>query len=191
MLKNKMRWNFVLVPGCAVLLGGCVAQPPEPVPTPQVVADVVPSILTQDQAMVAAEILFADYLAALDLVWQTGASDPTTMASTTSTRGLVREIDMVQGLAGSGRVQVGDSSFDHLALQKFNAFPDGSAVLDVTLCIDLADTTMVDTETGLNPKVPTHVRLPFSATLVTEVDSETGFVVDELRDWNDADFCVQ
>ena len=190
MLKKNTRWIFVLVPGCAVFLGGCVVQPPEPAPTPVVVAEVLPTMLTQDQAMVAADALFADYLAALDTFWQTGASDPTTMASTTSTRGLVRELELVQGLAGQGRVQVGASSFDHLALQQFSAFPDGSAVLDVTVCVDLADTTMVDTGTGLNPKVPSPARTPLSATLVTDLDSDTGFVVDELRSWEEEDFCV-
>ena len=121
-----------------VAVSGCDAADPRvtPAPTPSA----TPVFASDEEALAAAEVAYAAYLAVSDAIFAEGGADPERLSGVASGDFLEASIAGFQKVQTNGWRSVGTSTADSYELQKFD--PDGSVT--VYLCTDVSGVDVVD-----------------------------------------------
>lgn len=163
----------------AVLLVGCVPKTEVVNPVPQ--PSVTPPFASDEEALAAAVEAYARYLKVTDEILQGGGKDPS-LASTVMTGELLdANLESFDNFKAQGLHTIGESSFDQVTLQQFDAYSLGTAIVVIYVCTDVTATDVLDSE-GQSVVAPD--RLDRGTYLVTfDFDYEVGALLvahDEL-----------
>ena len=169
----------------ALVLCGCVQQPPPVVPTST--PSVAPVFASDADALAAAKKAYTGYLAATDAVNRSGGSDLDALrpwATPTAVSSAVRT------MADVNRAQehiVGDLAFYNISLERVGLDAHGHTNVVIYVCLDARGTKILD-EKGRDVR-PTRVAVaPFEVTLLTTT-SASELRVEGSEPWAGSDFC--
>ena len=180
-----MRNVFVIAVGLAALaLTGCVEPGPEVTPT---ASPGEPVFASEEEALAAAEEVFAQYVEATTLTGSSGGQDLSGFEGILTDRKFDEEAAYAEELAASGQRLVGAYGFFGFELQQ--ADTSEPVFVQVYVCLDLTDVKYVDAQgNDLSAESPITAS-PLEVVLVGSPSDPSILLIDQLERWTGEDFC--
>ena len=171
----------------ALVLGGCVQQPPPVVPTST--PSVAPVFASDADALAAAKKAYTGYLAATDAVGNSGGVQPDRMAPFVTAEWLPRELRDYESLAKKGEKFRGRTSFTNFTLQSHDQSSTGIAQVEAYVCVDVSKSTLLDAK-GRDITPATRINLiPAVVDFVGRTPHSSELLLDGSEPWSGANFC--
>ncbi len=141
---------------------------------------------SEEEALAAAQALYGEYQDAANALGQSGWVDPSPLEQFVRGDALRDEEKTAADFSAKGYRQVGEATFDSMALQQLSDTGAGSMVLTVYLCLDVSQTDIVDQ--GGNSISPSDrpLRLPLEVDF-DDFDDVLKLSRSEL--WSGENFC--
>jgi hypothetical protein len=155
-------------------------QPPEPNPS------ATPVYASEEEALAAAEELYGRYTKLANAIGQAGWKDTDAYAEVARGRALDSELATAADYSSKGYHQVGNLTFDSLALQQLRDGGSGSVTMTVYVCLDVTDVDVLDRH---NRSVISPERLDRQP-LEADIDDVDGQLkVTRSEAWSGDNFC--
>lgn len=178
---------LALVVAAALLLSGCIGEPPVVLPSPQ--SSTAPVFATDEEALAAAEEAYGRYLAASDAINAKDGKDPQTIAPFVHHEYLPELLDEFESFRANRTYVKGHVLFDSIRLQQYSDDLSGPAQIAVYLCLDVTNARLMSYEN--KDITPTrNDRLPLEVVFETE-GREQQLLVKSGELWTGADFCEE
>jgi hypothetical protein len=182
-----MRKSFVVVAVATLLLGGCVGPEPQITPT-ETVSE--PVFASEEEALAAAEEVFAAYLAATDQMGRSGGTDLSAFDGVVTERLLDEEESSAQTLQEKGWHLEGSYGYRDLKLQQLDQSSPPAVFLQAYVCLDLTNVAYYDSA-GIDQSVDGHSEFsPVEVVFQNEPSAPSTLVVDRADRWTGNDFCA-
>ena len=172
--------------GVLLLLAGCGEPTPTPTPTD---AASEPVFASEEEALAAAEELFAKYVAASDLMGTSGGNDLSGFEGILTENQLADETDQANDLLAAGKRLVGSNAFFEFRLQQLDQSDPPHVYLQAYLCADLSNVKYVDAQGVETSPSPDAVHLPIEAIFVDAPDEPTRLLIEDVRSWTGENYC--
>lgn len=140
-------------------LAGCVPGS-EPAPTPSPTPAATAVFASEEEALAAAEEVYAAFLATYDQVLQDGGEDPERLREHMTEETFGQELPSIEVFRENGYRAVGQSSFD-LQLQGYRT----SGSVSVYVCEDISGTDILDESGASIVSSPRTEVLPYEVSL--------------------------
>ena len=187
MLQRKSVWSVLLGGFCVVGLTGCFASEVDDTPSTAPIA--ASTFGSEEEARVAADTAYTNYLAATNSAGQSGGQDTSGLAATTTKDWLAHETNSYVEILQMGRMQQGVVTFDRLILQQVTE-TTASVHITVYACMDLSQVVTVDTSTGANPLRPESMLHPIEVAFESSDKAREKLVVSSQSPWQGENFCL-
>ena len=126
-----------------LLLSGCL--PSAPVVTPEPLPTSTPVFASDADALAAATDAYARYLAVSDQILKDGGTTPDRIEAVTTGEKLETELASYTEVQLAGYHSTGDTTFDHVALQRYAPQNvDGVGIVVLYLCEDVSRVNVMD-----------------------------------------------
>lgn len=172
----------------ALLASGCTTE--TPVPTPTAATTAPPIFASEDEALAAAEEIYARYSIASNLVLQEkGDKGPESLARYLHQELLEDVVDEFRQYRKDGIYSKGDIRYDSMRLQSYSDDGVHEAEIVVYLCIDVSKAFLYD-EHGKNVTPPGRPdRVPVVLEFQT-VDRTQDLLITSSEGWTGDNFCA-
>ena len=188
MLQKKATGTVVFATFCILALGGCVAEPAD-LSSPTA-ATLHPTFASEEDALVAADLAYTNYLVASDRAGQSGGEDDAMMATTTTPMWLQYETEAALKTDQLGRIQQGAMAHNRVTLQQLTNEPDGRVRVVIYACLDVSQIVIVDSATGENPTSPAAGTVPVEVTFESDAEEFGRLLVASHSPWEGENFCL-
>jgi hypothetical protein len=171
----------------ALVLGGCVRQPPPVVPTST--PSVAPVFATDADALAAAKTAYTGYLAVTDLVGNQGGSDATRIAPFVTSAWLPHELGDYRALAKLGESFDGRSRWTYFKIQDRSQSASGIAEVHAYVCVDVSKSVLLDSKgRDITPKNRVDF-FPSVVDLQGRTSGSSVLLFGGSEPWTGANFC--
>jgi hypothetical protein len=176
---------FVVAVATVVLLAGCVGPAPTPTPT-EAVSE--PVFASEEEALAAAEEVFAKYVEASTKMATSGGTDLSGFDGLVTSRLLAEETQSGQDLHGRGEHLQGAFGYSGFSLQQFDQSDPQQVFLQAYACLDLSNVAYVNSS-GEVVSDPASASAPLDVVMTTTSSAPTKFLVERADKWTGVDFC--
>jgi hypothetical protein len=163
---------------CAGSGGPPLSPEPRPSGTPVFASD--------EEALAAAEEAYQRYLDVSNKVGQDGWTDAKLFTEVSRGPALEGDLTAASDLQKNGYRQVGELTFDSLALQQYRANSPGQVLISVYLCLDVTEVDVIDTSGHSVVGVERPERQPLEVDID---DRENELKVSRSEPWSGTSFC--
>lgn len=171
---------LIAIPLIAIALAGCAAQQPTPQQN-SVAEEQKPLFSSDEEALAAAQAAYATYLEVSDQIARDGGANPERLNGLVSSSMLESQFQTYSSVLKSGLKAVGNSTFDHFALQKW----DSNSISNY-VCLNVEQIRVVDSSN--NDQTPSD--RPDLLPLSLSWSVSNGFLILESSDvWTGENFC--
>ena len=175
---------LVLALAAVLSLGACVSD--APVVLPEESHSYEPIFASDEEALAAAEEAFTAFLSVADTIRQEGGEQPERLENVAMGELLRSEVDSFTQFSERGHRTTGQTRFDTVSLQQYDAHVDESTVF-IYLCEDFGETDILDSSGASVIGPNRQIRWP----LVVGFDAVNGSLrVSSIDDWTGDDFCA-
>ncbi len=181
-----MRNAFIVAGLVAVLLTGCVEPAPVISPT---AAPGEPVFASEEEALAAAEEVFAKYLEASTQMAASGGVDMTPFDGLLTERQLADETETAASLVERGWHLEGDLDYYGFAPQQIDLANPRSAYIQAYVCLDLQGVAYFN-EAGEDQSAVDHApSSPLEVVFVSAPNDSTTLLIDLADTWTGSNFC--
>lgn len=154
--------------------------------TPGPAPSATPVFASEEEALAAAEGVYARYEAIANQVGQSGWVDTAPFAEVLTGEALADEVSGAEEVAAKGYRQVGESTYDTVSLQQVRDAGPGTVSIVVYLCSDVSEVDVVD---GSGSSVVSPTRPDRQALEVGLVDLDGQLKIERVDAWSGTSFC--
>ncbi|PPL14513.1 hypothetical protein [Microterricola pindariensis] len=148
-----------------------------------------PLFATDEEALAAAEEAYAAYLAASDAITAQGDGNLDGIKSLVTPRYFAEISPAFERLVQKGFRTSGGAEFDSLSLLRHDIRADGTVLIQVYVCQDITEVSVVSGSGELEPILDRQNRLPLVISVVADPEAPGDLLVDRSEVWGGRDFC--
>jgi hypothetical protein len=171
----------------ALVLGGCVRQPPPVVPTST--PTVAPVFATDADALAAAKTAYTGYLAASDAVGADGGRNASILSTWVSKAWFPTEAKSYLDFSKTHNVASGTTTFTDFLFERQSLTRSGDATVVAYVCLDLERVRIKDASGAIVTPTGSQNHVPLEVTFVSKSHASVLLVIDRSTPWRGADFC--
>jgi hypothetical protein len=171
----------------ALILSGCVQQPPSVIPNSTPTA--APVFATDADALAAAKTAYVGYLAAADAVNARGGRDPSSLSRWVSPGWFPTEARSYRDFAKTHETVAGTTTFTDFTFVRQSLAVSGAAVVVAHVCLDIDKVKIKDASGATVVPAGARKRVPLQVSFVSKSRASTLLVVDRSTPWRNADPC--
>jgi hypothetical protein len=179
-----MRMVFVVAVATVVLLAGCVGPAPTPTPT-EAVSE--PVFASEEEALAAAEAVFAKYVEAASAVANSGGADMSPFDGLLTEKQMTDETAFAEKLRSEGRVLVGSYTFEQFKGQQVDIQSPEGVYVQAYACLDFSTSHFEVNGEPVDDQDNRDV-VPIETVLVASPGSPE-LRIDGLETWTGENFC--
>lgn len=178
--------GFVLVIAATLALAGCAQSSPRVIPTAE--PSFAPVFTSDADALAAAKKAYAGYLAASDAVAHDGGVGVDRLATWDSPSQFKQDQKSFSVMKSEGHHTTGTSTFFDTHFQSSVLTKSGSAVVVAYLCVDVSNTTLLDSKEH-NVGKQRQMVVPLQVTFASTQSSSATLSIERSVPWTGTDFC--
>lgn len=168
-------------------LAGCSTFAEPALPQETLVVEATPMFASDEEALAAAELAFANYLEVGDQVARDGGRKPERLKALVSNELYSQELEGLIFFRGGALHATGSSSYDSWAVQSLES-TEGRTSIDAYACVRFSDLRILNDVGGDVTPASRDNNLPMIIGLET-VSGSREFIVETSNVWTGANFC--